>query len=127
MIREITVTLAAAVLLACGPVEKIETSYPDGRKKSVSPYLRKAGGILVPHGVHLAWYPDGSRMSMDVFLHGRREGYSLRWHPDGALKAMEHYTEGRLDAEPRKWDESGSLVLSRDRDPAGREARRGWN
>ena len=102
MVRMNSLVLTLLGFAACDrveDVERVETLYPDGGKRSVSVYLREPGGPRVPHGVQMAWYPDGSRRSMEVYLHGRREGYSLEWHPDGRMRLREQFMGGRRVAE----------------------------
>lgn len=48
---------------------------------------------------------------MDVFLHGRREGYSLRWHPDGRVQLREQYVEGRRVADAGDREEAVQSLL----------------
>ena len=61
----------------------------------------------------MTWYPGGAKKTMDIFVQGKRQGYSFHWHPNGRLGSLEHYSDGIRDGEARFWDEAGCLTACR--------------
>lgn len=103
--------LAAALLVGCTRTEIRQEAWPDGVHKSQSAVLIRTDNSQVKHGIQAAWYPDGGKESMEIYVNGYRQGYAFRWHPNGRIQALEHFTDGMRDGQAKFWDGEGNLVV----------------
>ncbi len=102
--------LLVSALCACSRIDVREERYADGAIKAESAYLLASGQAPLRHGLQMAWYPDGGKESLEVYVAGYRQGYSLRWHRNGKMKSLEHFTDGNRDGQARFWDEAGRII-----------------
>ena len=102
--------LIASCLSACTHPSLREERYVDGGLKSKAAFLRAEDDAMIPHGIQLAWHPNGEKASMETYVSGYRQGYSFRWHANGKMKSLEHFTDGIRDGQSKFWDESGRII-----------------
>jgi hypothetical protein len=86
--------LLALGFWGCQPVVHHVRHYSSGAMMETRSFLVREG-VEIPHGVHLSWYADGSRKSMEIFRQGCREGFQAGWFPDGSLKFRREYSRCR--------------------------------
>lgn len=110
--RAVLLLAIGLALQGCKPLQVNEEIDEEG-VKSASSFLHEPDGSMTRHGLQRTWYPEGGKKTMEIFVHGRLEGYSFHWHPNGQLGALEHYSDGVRNGEARFWDDSGNLTACR--------------
>jgi len=62
----------------------------------------------IPHGLWIAWYPDGQVSDSLTYTDGKLEGRTVSYHTNGRLAALTVYRGGKRESELQMWDPAGN-------------------
>jgi antitoxin component YwqK of YwqJK toxin-antitoxin module len=86
--------LCGLFFIACNRIEVDRHFHPNGKLAEEQTFEVNRNGVRLPHGLHVQWRENGTRLSLEVFVHGLRKGYALRWSPSGQLETQEYCVSG---------------------------------
>lgn len=95
-------------------------TYKDGHHVGVSEVWHRDGSLARRtvydedgnlHGDQESFERDGTRTSLNQYVHGKKHGLSATWNDAGSLRTLAHYRNGKLDGESVEYNIDGEVIF----------------